>query len=75
MTSKKIFLHNLKKQGISKEDFHTNFELDGGNDDATQYDGKLATSMSTSKKGIVKQTITDTGAEETQIITWTLKNK
>ena len=28
----------------------------------------------TSKKGIVKQTITDTGAEETQIITWTLKN-
>lgn len=68
-------LAQLEKQGISKEDFHTNFELDGGNDDATQYDGKLATSMpTTSKKGIVKQTITDTGAEETQIITWTLKN-
>lgn len=67
-------LAQLEKQGISKEDFHTNFKLDGGNDDATQYDGKLATSMPTSKKGIVKQTITDTGAEETQIITWTLKN-
>lgn len=67
-------LAQLEKQGISKEDFHDNFTLDGGNDDATQYDGKLVTSVPTAKKGIVKQTITDTGAEETQIITWTLKN-
>lgn len=67
-------LAQLEKQGISKEDFHTNFKLNGGNDDATQYDGKLATSMPTSKKGTVKQTITDYNDEETEIITWTLKN-
>lgn len=67
-------LAKLQELGISKEDFHTNFKLEGGNDDATQYDGVTATSQPATKKGIVKQTISDTGAEQTEIITWTLKN-
>ncbi len=67
-------LAQLVKQGISKEDFHDNFKLEGVDTDATQYDGTEATSQPTTKKGIVAQTTTDTGAEETQIITWTLKN-
>lgn len=67
-------LAQLEKQGISKEDFHDNFTIDGGAADATQYDGTEVTSQPTSKKGVVAQTTTDTGAEETQIITWTLKN-
>lgn len=67
-------LAQLEKQGISKEDFHDNFTIDGGAADATQYDGTEVTSQPTSKKGVVAQTTTDTGTEETQIITWTLKN-
>lgn len=70
-----ILAQLLEKEGISKEDFHDNFTLDGGEADATQYDGTEVTSQPTiAKKGIVSQTTTDTGAEETQIITWTLKN-
>lgn len=68
-------LAQLEEQaGISKEEFHNDFKLEGGNDNATQFDGTLVTSKPTTKKGIVKQTISDTGAEETQILTWTLKN-
>lgn len=70
-----ILAQLLEQKGISKEDFHNNFTLDGGEADATQYDGTEVTSQpTTAKKGIVSQTTTDTGAEETQIITWTLKN-
>lgn len=64
----------LEKQGISKEEFHNKFKLEGGDTNATQYDGVEATSQPTTKKGIVAQTTTDTGNEETQVITWTLKN-
>ncbi len=60
--------------GISKEEFHNDFKLEGGNDNATQFDGALVTSQPTTKKGIVKQTITDQGPEQTEILTWTLKN-
>lgn len=67
-------LAQLEQKGISKEDFHNNFTLDGGEANATQYDGTEVTSQPTTNKGIVSQTTSDTGAEETQIITWTLKN-
>lgn len=67
-------LAQLETLGISKQEFHDDFKLEGGNDNATQFDGALVTSQPTTKKGIVKQTTTDDGAEETQIITWTLKN-
>lgn len=67
-------LAQLETLGISKEEFHNDFKLEGGNDNATQFDGILATSQPTTKKGIVKQTISDQGPEQTEILSWTLKN-
>lgn len=65
----------LEKQGISKEDFHDNFTLDGGVNDATQYDGILpASKVATTKYGIVSQSIQDDGGNETQILKWMVKN-
>ena len=67
-------LAQLESLGISKEEFHSDFTLDGGEADATQYDGILATSTATTKKGTISQTTTDTGAEQTEILEWKLAN-
>lgn len=81
-TTLKIEWHDFEEEilaklidlGISKEEFHNDFTLDGGTANATQYNGITVTSTATTKKGVVAQTTSDTGAEETQVIKWTLKN-
>lgn len=49
--------------------------MDGGVNDATQYDGILpASKVATTKYGIVSQSIQDDGGNETQILKWMVKN-
>ena len=70
-------LAELEKQGISKEEFHSDFKLDGfvdGVSDATQYDGILVSSVPTTKKGEVIQTTWDPADTETEVLHWELTN-
>ena len=67
-------LAQLEAQGISKEEFHNDFKLDGGEADATQYNGILVTSTPTGKKGVVSQTTWDPADEETEVLHWVLTN-
>lgn len=65
----------LEKQGISKAEFHDDFKLDGGEADATQYDGALVDSkIVTTPVGVVAQTTWDPSDEQTEVLTWTVKN-
>ena len=65
----------LEAQGISKEEFHDDFKLDGGIDNATQYTNSTidATAVIT-KVGAVSQTEADDAATETQVLHWKVKN-
>ena len=70
-------LAELIDKGISKEDFETNFTLDGLYTDATQYTGTEVNSVAVAaadKKGEVSQTTGDTGNEMTEVIKWNWKN-
>lgn len=65
----------LENQGVSKQDFHDNFTLDGGVNNATQYDGvEVGSKALVTKYGVVSQTIEDAGGNETQILKWVVKN-
>lgn len=65
----------LEKQGVSKADFHDNFTLDGGVNNATQYDGVATDSKAlVTNYGVVSQTTQDDGGNETQILKWMVKN-
>ena len=48
--------------------------MDGGEADATQYNGILVTSTPTGKKGVVSQTTWDPADEETEVLHWVLTN-
>ena len=65
----------LEAQGISKQEFHDDFTLDGGIGDATQYTNTTvdATPVAT-KIGTVTQTAGDVNPTETQVLHWTIKN-
>ena len=67
-------LAQLQKLGISKEQFHDGFEIDGGTIDATQYNGVEVSSVATTKVGVVSQTTWDPADTETEVLKWVVKN-
>lgn len=70
-----IFAVLYEEEGISKDEFHTEFSLDGGTANATQYtDVTVDATPVITPAGVVSQTITDTGVEETEILEWNWQN-
>jgi len=76
-------LAQLEEIGISKDEFHKNFKLDGAVEDveqqalvnATQYDGITVDSKAvTTPVGVVSQTNWDPADEMTEVLTWVVKN-
>jgi len=68
-------LAQLENLGISKADFHNDFKLDGGEANATQYDGVAVDSKAvTTPVGVVAQTTWDPSDEMTEVLTWTVTN-
>lgn len=69
-----IFAVLYEQEGISKEEFHREFTLDGGTTDATQYNNTTVTATPTTKYGVVSQTTGDPGHEETEVLVWNWQN-
>lgn len=69
-----ILAELYEQEGISKEEFHREFTLDGGTTDATQYNNTTVTATPTTKYGVVSQTTGDPGHEETEILVWNWQN-
>ena len=70
-----IFAELYEQQGISKEEFHNEFTLDGGTANATQYNNTTVTATPvTTPAGIVSQTTGDPGHEETEVLVWNWQN-
>lgn len=69
-----IFAVLYEQEGISKQEFHNEFTLDGGTADATQYNNTTVTATPATKYGVVSQTTGDPGHEETEVLVWNWQN-
>ena len=69
-----IFAVLYEQEGISKQEFHNEFTLDGGTADATQYNNTTVNATPATKYGVVSQTTGDPGHEETEVLVWNWQN-
>lgn len=69
-----ILAELYEQEGISKQEFHNEFTLDGGTTDATQYNNTTVKATPTTKYGVVSQTTADPGHEETEVLVWNWQN-